>query len=178
MRFASSLVFVALLLAPSVALAGGCPTCTTSDECGFDGGLGYCVEWSRDFGCGAQRIACCPGQGCAVAMGRPSCEASGDCRVIDEDAGVPAVDAGPVGDAGSNDDAGAGSDAGAGADGGSTGTDAGGAGTDGGAVSMDGGPGPVDGGCSCRVGRSRPAGPALLAFAAVGLALLGARRRR
>lgn len=150
-----------LLLVPSVALAGGCPTCTTSAECGADA---FCVEWSRDFGCGAQRVACCPGQGCAAFSGRPSCEGVDsdgdgldDCRVVDEDAGTPAVDAGPPSlDAGpSGTDAGpSGTDAGPpGTDAGPSGTDAGGMAADAGGTSGDAGTSPTDdGGCSCRAG--------------------------
>ncbi|MCB9592474.1 MAG: hypothetical protein H6719_07060 [Sandaracinaceae bacterium] len=104
MRAHVLLSFVAALAVPSVALAGGCPTCTTDAECvPSGGGEGFCVEWSRDFGCGSQRVACCPGQGCDTFSGRPSCEGADadgdmidDCHVLGAavDAGTPGVDAG------------------------------------------------------------------------------------
>lgn len=76
------------------AFAGGCPTCTTNQDCIDQGGPAgsLCVEWFDDFGCGTQRIACCPGQGCALQNGEPSCVATNDCRRLDS----VSADAGPA----------------------------------------------------------------------------------
>ena len=75
--------------------AGNCPSCTSNTDCEGSTGItgAVCVEWDRDFGCGAQRITCCPGQACALtAPGVPSCLGMG-CQIY-----VPAV-----ADAGNND---------------------------------------------------------------------------
>jgi len=174
----ASLVFIAALAIPSVALAGGCPTCATSSDCvPPGGGAGFCVEWSRDFGCGSQRVACCPGQGCDTFSGRPSCEDQDsdgdgvdDCQVIDEDAGAPTgTDAGPP----------APSDAGPGMTGmdagpGMTGTDSGPA-----MMAADAGPEPMsDGGCGCRAAGAPSRAPLALLLALPALALLRSRRPR
>ncbi len=172
----STLAFFALLAAPSVALAGGCPTCTSDADC-MDpgGGAAFCVEWSRDFGCGSLRMACCPGQGCDTFSGRPSCEGADrdgdgvdDCVVVGAgtDAGPGGTDAGPPASDGGP----------SGTDAGPTGSDAGGGAMDGGGpVGVDAGTGGTEGGCACRASRSTPgAGLAPLALLALGLL----RRRR
>ncbi|MCA9605010.1 MAG: hypothetical protein KC619_05425 [Myxococcales bacterium] len=173
-----SLVLLVLLGLPSVALAGGCPTCTSDADCTVPGGgPAFCVEWSRDFGCGTQRIACCPGQACDTFSGRPSCEGADgdgdgvdDCHVLGAD-----VDAGPSDtDAGSSD-----TDAGSsGTDGGSSGTDAGGGPMDGGGTAgVDAGTGGTDGGCSCRAGTTRADGWSLAALSALMFVWRRNRRR-
>ena len=171
----SVLLPAAVLWLPSVALAGGCPTCTTDADCvPPGGGAGFCVEWSRDFGCGTQRIACCPGQGCDTFSGRPSCEGADrdgdgvdDCAVLGADAGVPGTDAGP-----------AGTDAGpVGTDAGPGGTDAGSSGGDAGPTGLDAGPTMMtDGGCGCRVG-ARSSGPGLALVGLVAFVALARRSR-
>jgi len=175
----ASFVFVAALAVPSVALAGGCPTCTTSADCmPPGGGEGFCVMWSRDFGCGSQRVACCPGQGCDTFSGRPSCEDQDsdgdgvdDCQVIDEDAGAPMVDAGPptAGDAGPPGDEAGVPDPDAGP--GMTGMDSGPA-----MMGGDAGPEPMsDGGCSCRAAGTPSRTPLALLLLLPALTLLRSR---
>lgn len=95
-------------VAPSVALAGACPTCTTDSDCiTVESPNAKCVTWASDFGCGAQRVACCPGQACAIlGDGTPSCALTpppNNCTY----SGGPGTDAGlidsggaPQGDAG------------------------------------------------------------------------------
>jgi len=176
----ASLCFVAALAVPSVALAGGCPTCTNDADCAPPGGgEGFCVEWSRDFGCGSQRIACCPGQGCNTFSGRPSCEDQDsdgdgvdDCEVLGADAGAPMTDAGgpPL----PNDGGPPGTEAGVplpDAGPGMTGMDAGP-----GMTGSDAGPEPAsDGGCSCRAAGAPTRAPISLLLLVPALALL---RRR
>lgn len=94
-----SLLFVAatmLFLSPSPAHAGACPTCQTSAECtAFPGS--FCVLWDRDFGCGALRQSCCPGQACALdGNGQPSCLGNGCVIVDDSDGGLADVGASDV----------------------------------------------------------------------------------
>jgi len=173
-----------LLLAPlSVAQAGDCPTCAASSECSSSSGPGFCVVHDAPVGCDDLVTLCCPGQGCAVTDGRPSCEAAGTCTVIEDivadagmsdagmsDAGTPDTDAGMT-DAGTS-----GTDAG--------GTDTGVVGADAGITSptdtgtgMDAGVTPVEGGCSCRApGPSDPS--SALAWIGGALALILVRRRR
>ncbi len=151
-------------LLPSTALAGGCTECTTNAECeAIFGAPAFCVMFDGPTGCGATRQYCCPGQGCAINGGRPTCEGDGGaCRVVgDPDAGAAPVDGGNgpgLPDAGPR-DGGPQTDAGSRADGGE----------------MDGGGTPVmSGGCGCRVAASRrwPAiAPAILLIAVL-------RRRR
>lgn len=76
MRFlvATALALAAFLLAqPNPAYAGGCAMCTSDNDCAG----GVCVVWDRDFGCGDQRLSCCPGQACALNGGVPSCLGNG-----------------------------------------------------------------------------------------------------
>src|SRR5881296_3891674 len=81
---------LALLLAPLPSLAGGCPTCTTSADCGAGA---FCVRHDAPFGCGSQLQSCCPGQGCGIdTNGRPTCENQHTCVVVGEDGGVPGAD--------------------------------------------------------------------------------------
>ena len=170
MRNLSRALFCGLLALPSVALAGGCPTCTTSADCmPPGGGEGFCVEWSRDFGCGPQRVACCPGQACDTFSGRPSCEGADsdgdgadDCTIFGGamDAGPAAADGGPGA-----------------ADAGPTRADGGPAVTDAGGATPDAGPTPVtEGGCGCRAtGRSSAGG--LVDVSLFALVALAWRRR-
>ena len=147
------LVVVGLGVTARQAQAGGCPTCTKASDCPNAGD--FCVLHNADVGCGAQRMICCPGQGCNTFSGRPSCEGT-TCTVV---GGTTTPDASVPRD-------------------GSTAT------PDGAAASSDAGGGNGDGedsGCSCRtgVGASNPTGSALggmLALGALGLVL--ARRRR
>ncbi len=166
-----SLALVAL--SPATALAGACPTCTTSADCTDpEGGPAFCVLHEGDVGCGSLRQMCCPGQACDTFSGRPSCEGT-SCTVVDgTDAGPTAEDAAaPTDDAAmSTVDAGATAplDTGAAAllDASSTGADTG------------RGPETTTSGCGCRAG-SPSAGPlALLIAAGLGLALAGRRRAR
>ena len=100
-------------VAPSAALAGACPTCTTDNDCiTVESPNARCVTWASDFGCGAQRVACCPGQACVIlADGTPSCALTpppnnctysggpgADAGLIDS--GAPLADAGPASDGG------------------------------------------------------------------------------
>lgn len=174
LRF-SLLTFVLAVLPLSVAHAGSCPVCDSSDDCTTSGGApGFCVLHDAPVGCGDMVMLCCPGQGCAIdGTGRPSCEAAGTCTVVEDliDAGVP--DAGS--DAGESDaggtDAGE-SDAGESDAGG--GTDAG-PGTDAGGTGMDAGTAPAStGGCGCRAGQGSLGG--LASLLAVAAALLVRRR--
>ncbi len=147
------LVFVGFGVTARQAQAGGCPTCTKASDCPNAGD--FCVLHSADVGCGAQRMLCCPGQGCNTFSGRPSCEGT-TCTVV---GGSATPDASVPRDGST-----------ATPDGGTAGTDAGGGNGDG-----------EDSGCSCRtgVGASSPASSALgglLALGALGLVL--ARRRR
>lgn len=158
--FAASLVTLAPL---SVAQAGACPTCDSSDDCTSSEGPAFCVVHEDEVGCGALTTLCCPGQGCAVTDGRPSCEAAGTCTVIEDltDAGV--ADAGGT-DAG-------GSDAGTAGDVGvvdAGGMDTGSAGADAGVVTGTTG-------CGCRGGGSTRSG--VLALVGIALAFTLARRR-
>jgi len=166
-----SLALVAL--SPATALAGACPTCTTSADCTDPGGgPAFCVLHDGDVGCGSVRQICCPGQACNTFSGRPSCEGT-TCTVVDgTDAGPPAEDA-----ATSTEDAAMSTfDAGA-----SGPVDSGASGPlDASSVAADTGRGPetTTSGCGCRAG-SPSAGPlALLIAAGLGLALAGRRRAR
>lgn len=169
------LTLVLTLLPLSVAQAGDCPTCTTSADCtSAGGGPAFCVLHDGPVGCGSLTQLCCPGQGCGIdGSGRPSCEATGTCTVVEDliDAGTPDAGGSDAGgtDAGGTDagstDAGAGSDAGARTDAGG-GMDAGG---------TDAGPTPVStGGCGCRAGHGSLGG--LASLLAVALALVVRRR--
>jgi MYXO-CTERM domain-containing protein len=154
-----------------VARAGGCTPCTTSQECvDAFGAPAFCIEWTDGTvacpGMPTPERGCCPGQGCATFSGRPSCEAEGRCRVVDDDAGTPGgPDAGAPG----------GTDSGStgGTDSGSTGgTDAGTTG------SMDAGGTPApSSGCGCRVGSRSSSEPAVLGIAGLVLFALARRRR-
>ena len=167
-----SLALVAL--SPATALAGACPTCTTSADCTDPGGgPAFCVLHDGDVGCGSVRQICCPGQACNTFSGRPSCEGT-SCTVVDgTDAGPPVEDAAaPTDDAAmmSTEDAGASSplDSGTSAplDASSTGADTGSS------------PATTSSSCGCRAG-SPSAGPLTLLIAAgLGLSLAGRRRAR
>jgi hypothetical protein len=91
---------LAVVAVPSPARAGACPTCDDASDCAAPaGGPAFCVLHDSDVGCGEQRRLCCPGQGCGIGGdGRPSCEASGTCLVVDAtaDAAVAGDDAGTV----------------------------------------------------------------------------------
>lgn len=175
----TTLLLAALVaLSPTRALAGACPTCTTSAECEalFPDDPAFCVLHDGDVGCGSERQICCPGQGCNTFSGRPSCEAAGTCVVVDgaTDAGTtPGTDAGTT----------PGTDAGT-----TPGTDAGTTpGVDAGTIAMDGGstPGtdagpPVDegsSGCGCRVGGGGASHGSLALGAAIVLGIALRRRR-
>jgi MYXO-CTERM domain-containing protein len=68
-----------LAATPRAAHAGSCPTCTTAADCAG----GFCVIHDTDVGCGTALNLCCPGQGCAIdGNGRPSCEAGNTCAVM------------------------------------------------------------------------------------------------
>ncbi len=80
---ALAVTFAVVLGAPSSARAGACPSCTTNAECeAITGPPAFCVLHTGDVGCGAVRQICCPGQGCNVQTGRPSCETAGTCSVV------------------------------------------------------------------------------------------------
>jgi MYXO-CTERM domain-containing protein len=170
----ATLLFAALaVLSPASALAGACPTCTTSADCtNPEGGPAFCVLHDDDVGCGSARQICCPGQACSIQDGRPSCEARGTCTVVDgPDAGAPPVDAAVEVDAAVSPDVDAavppGPDAATSGDAGSTMTDAGGVDTT------------TTSGCGCRIGAPGSAPLTLLALAGLAglvLARRGARR--
>ncbi|MCC6872661.1 MAG: hypothetical protein IT378_00015 [Sandaracinaceae bacterium] len=166
------------VLLPSTALAGGCTECSTNAECeAIFGAPAFCVMFDGPTGCGATRQYCCPGQGCAIVGGRPSCETAGTCTVVGggTDAGPMPVDGGggpPLPDAGPTD---AGSTDAGSTDAGSSPVDSGTAPADGGTTPMDGGTTPsMSGGCGCRVAPTRSG--AAIAPAILLIALL--RRRR
>jgi hypothetical protein len=152
--FALSLVSFAPL---SVAQAGACPTCDSSDDCTSSEGPAFCVVHDDEVGCGALTTLCCPGQGCAVTDGRPSCEAAGTCTVIEDltDGGLP--------DAGGADAGGTATDTGVGTDAGGPGIDAG-TGTDAGTSTGGGG-----GGCRASAPSSSAAALVLAGLAAIAL---------
>lgn len=100
---------------PSAALAGACPTCTTDNDCITpQNPNARCVTWASDFGCGAQRVACCPGQACVIlGDGTPSCALTpppNNCTY----SGSPGADAGLIDSGSPAADAGAGVDTGTG----------------------------------------------------------------
>src|SRR5687768_15639814 len=72
MRFAP-LLLLSFLFSWRPAFAGACFTCTTNADCEVIQVDAVCVRWSIDAGCGADRQLCCPGQGCALNNGVPSC---------------------------------------------------------------------------------------------------------
>lgn len=85
---------LAVSLAPAflpAAEAGGCFACDSSDDCG-SGPFAFCVHWYRvPPPCGTVENCC--SQGCAIdPNGRPDCESTGDCAVVENlrDAGVDA----------------------------------------------------------------------------------------
>jgi len=101
---AALLLAAALTAAPTAARAGDCQSCTTAADCN----AGVCVEWIGAPACSTAPRSCCPGQGCALMNGVPSCVATGRCRVAtggglvpDGGSGVPRPDDGgaPPGDA-------------------------------------------------------------------------------
>ncbi len=167
-----AMALAVMALAPSVAFAGSCPVCTSSSECTSpDDTPAFCVLHDHDVGCGMERQICCPGQGCNTFSGRPSCEETGTCTVVDdvdpdaggiappdsgaEDAAVDAArDAAPA-DASSRD--GATPDAGS-------------------ADATPPGMTDDDGGCDCSVASRR--GPAGALAASCMLAAVLVRRRR
>jgi MYXO-CTERM domain-containing protein len=173
-RVAPFLLALALAaLWPATALAGACPTCTTSADCtNPEGGPVFCVLHDGDVGCGSARQICCPGQACSIEGGRPSCEARGTCSVVGEaDAGAPPEDAAvaPTDDAAvaPTDDAAVAPTEDAGtvaADGGSPMRDAGGT------------PSTSSSGCGCRAGAPSSAPWTLLALAGLALAVVTRRR--
>jgi MYXO-CTERM domain-containing protein len=171
---------------PAVAQAGGCPTCDSTADCEamYPGEVTFCVQWDAPVGCGDLTRLCCPGQGCAIEDGRPSCEGD-NCTVVEDlasDGGLPERDAGTsTGDAGpvdvdggpTPDDAGPTPD-----DAGSTPADAGSTSTDAGPSSADGGATPMtDGGCGCRGAGAPSSSPGWLLLLGT-LALVGVRRAR
>ena len=148
------------LLAPSFALAGSCPSCTTSADCmDPSGGPAFCVLHDDDVGCGMTRQICCPGQGCSTMSGRPSCEGT-TCTVVD---GPPAPDA-----AMSSPDAAMA----AGEDAGSTPSDTGTVAIDAGSPGRDADPTPMaTSSCGCRASATDPMSITLVALAGLALVL-------
>src|SRR5262245_2365606 len=115
----ASVVF-AVTLAAAPARAGGCTPCTSSAMCTNPPGA-LCVRFNTNPGCPSNQF-CCPGQGCAIQNGRPSCEASGACTVVDDPGGAGGQSgAGGRGGAGAGGLGGAGGRAGAGGQGGAAG---------------------------------------------------------
>lgn len=170
-RIAVSLALgAAILLGAPAAFAGDCPECQSATDCPRAGS--FCVRHNNPVGCGSRVQLCCPGQGCAVTSGRPSCEAAGTCTVItgSSDAGVaPPLDAGsPPADAGTRP-----ADV-------ATATDSGGASDAPASVDL----GPIDpsmsatGSCGCRVPGARTDARVHLGALGLALAAAGLRRRR
>jgi MYXO-CTERM domain-containing protein len=158
-------------ITPTVAQAGGCPVCETTEDCvaaleGIspcdDSDPCFCVQHDEPVGCGDLTRLCCPGQACATFTGRPSCETEGTCVVVGDSGSDAGTDSGaPDGatDTGTGADTGAGTDTGTGAD---TGTGTGGGGR--------------DSGCGCRL-VGRPTGAPVLGVLLLA-ALVFVRRRR
>ncbi len=173
---AAILGFSATVLFSPLALAGGCPTCTSAADCKGISADAVCVEWNEDPGCGGKLMICCPGQGCAVdSNGMPSCVATGKCKLVGSaGAGGGAGTAGSAG-AASGGSAGAAAGGSAGSATGGTTSGSGGSVSGGGSGNAPGGSSGDDGGCGCRVSnKGAPTGLALL-LAGVAVAL---RRRR
>jgi len=93
----AALLLAAALAAAPTALAGDCQSCTTAADC--NGGAGVCVEWIGAPACSTAPRSCCPGQGCALMNGTPSCVATGRCRVATGSGLVPDAGGAPPGDA-------------------------------------------------------------------------------
>lgn len=68
-----------VMMCSTTAFAGACPLCTTAADCGGN----FCVLWTQSPGCGTDLEICCPGQGCNVQDGCPSCVMTGDCTIVD-----------------------------------------------------------------------------------------------
>jgi MYXO-CTERM domain-containing protein len=167
---ALAMVFVCapVLTWSAVAQAGGCPPCQTSADCPG----GFCVVWDEGHGCAPSvNPICCPGQGCGIDMqGRPSCEATGLCCVV-EDSGCMAPTSSSAGSGSATGSAATGS-SGTGGSGTAT-TGAGGDGGNGGAGNAG-----DDGGCSCRASGDERGAPGLFALALIGLLGLRSRQRK
>lgn len=104
----SALTLAASMTLAQEAQAGGCLTCTSNAECSIVSADAVCVRYSDDVGCGAERQLCCPGQGCALDNGVPSCLGV-NCELVEApDAGQPPTDggsqdaAGPIPDGGTS----------------------------------------------------------------------------
>lgn len=117
--FVTIVIGASLSAVPLEARAGACFECATNEECVAitANPRALCVQWNDDFGCGAQRLSCCPGQGCNIEQDdSPSCEPAdctrvgaapgGDASVApdvgggDSGGAQPAPDAAPAGDGG------------------------------------------------------------------------------
>ena len=90
LKLAARETIAASLAFEQEAFAGACTMCASHADCDALMPGGLCVIWDRDFGCGAQRQSCCPGQNCALDNGAPSCLGNG-CTLV----GGP-IDAGPA----------------------------------------------------------------------------------
>lgn len=183
----AALAFVILL--PSAALAGDCPTCDTSADCNGN----FCVNWASSPGCGALTQICCPGQGCALDNGCPSCFLDGNCTIVDGPdtcaqasggggaGGAPGVGGGggspPNGSGGAGGSAANGGAAQGGASQGGNGTGGSGPSGSGGTAGANGDGEGSDGGCDCAVVGPPPTGLGAM-LAAAGLLLAAGRRKR
>ena len=162
------------------ATAGDCPACTTAADCGGN----FCVLWDTSPGCGMVTQICCPGQGCAIESGCPSCYIDGNCTIVDgpdtcgqATTSSTSVSGSAVASSAASTGASSGSGAGStSASGASSGASTGSGSGDGGAGGGGSDEGDEDG-CGCRVTGAQEsawAGGALVA----GLALAFGRRAR
>ncbi len=164
---ATTLIALLFTLAiAKTASAGACQNCQTSADCAGVAAGAVCVDWMGNLrSCSNQKV-CCPGQGCALTNGVPSCVTSGECQVV-----------GTGGSSGTGGSGGAGGSTGGA--GGSTGGAGGSTGGANGSTSDAGAVAPAssdDGGCGCRVASQRDS--ALYLPLGLGLGLLWGRRWR
>jgi hypothetical protein len=84
---ASALVFLSTLGVATTARAGACQSCQTSADCKSVSADAVCVDWMGNLSSCTSQVNCCPGQGCGITNGVPSCVTSGECRVVGGGAG-------------------------------------------------------------------------------------------